>query len=578
MAKNDRIILDELIAEAARGKGGSNDGAFFQTYALGQLLKDLELSSDEIELGVVDGRDDGGIDAWYTLLDGEVLTDVADISIKRVTSKIDLLIFTCKHHDTYRLDPLLSLHTAILELLDLEREEADLARAYNEDLLAARSLFKDALVRTARFNPKLTFSFCYVSRGDAQVVGTALSVRATALVTAIGELFSNSSTTFSFVGAAEILEAQRRIKDFSAALKFEEGPISRGATNYLGLATIDEYFRFITDDAGNLRRYLFESNVRDYMGPNLVNSSITQTLRTARPAVEEDFWWLNNGITVIATQANVIGKELHLQNVQLVNGLQTTETIFAYRCANANSVDDRCVLIKILVTPKKELADRIILATNNQTKVDLASLRATDKIQRDIEDLLGLANWYYDRRKNYYQNQGKPTNRIVSMKYLVWAVLAVRLKEPSKSNRALPKYMHVDAQYRRIFDHRADINVFLAVIELCKAIEATMLQDNPPWQAISHRNYVTLYRFLYAALYVAGMTRSIHCSDGALIALSKQPIDTGVLAEVHRIVRDLSTRYRVEKGITRRLRRNAAFQDDALREAVRIRDPASHAG
>jgi hypothetical protein len=41
-----------------------------------------------------------------------------------------------------------------------------------------------------------------------------------------------------------------------------------------------------------------------------------------------DFWWLNNGITILATSATMVGKTLHLEDIQIVNGLQTTETIF----------------------------------------------------------------------------------------------------------------------------------------------------------------------------------------------------------------------------------------------------------
>ena len=83
---------------------------------------------------------------------------------------------------------------------------------------------------------------------------------------------------------------------------------------------MNEYFRFVTDSDGSLRRYLFESNVRDYMGTNYVNSSIESTLARGRSAADEDFWWLNNGVTVIASQATVVGKELHLENVQGFDG------------------------------------------------------------------------------------------------------------------------------------------------------------------------------------------------------------------------------------------------------------------
>ena len=177
MAKNDRVLLDEVISEAAKIRGVDTDGEFFQRFALEQLLKDRDLSADEIELGIVDGRDDGGIDAWYTMLDGELVTDADDLSGRRGANSVEVLIFTCKHHDTFRLDSTLSLFTTISELFDLTREHDNLSSTYNEELLASRALFKAVLIKTARFSPRVSFQFSYVSRGDSDLVGDAVRDR-----------------------------------------------------------------------------------------------------------------------------------------------------------------------------------------------------------------------------------------------------------------------------------------------------------------------------------------------------------------------------------------------------------------
>ncbi len=49
-----------------------------------------------------------------------------------------------------------------------------------------------------------------------------------------------------------------------------------------------------------------------------------------REAGSLDFWWLNNGVTILVTAATVVGRTIHLENIQIVNGLQTTETIFQF--------------------------------------------------------------------------------------------------------------------------------------------------------------------------------------------------------------------------------------------------------
>jgi hypothetical protein len=40
-----------------------------------------------------------------------------------------------------------------------------------------------------------------------------------------------------------------------------------------------------------------------------------------------DFWWLNNGVTILATGASVVGKSIQIEDIQIVNGLQTSESI-----------------------------------------------------------------------------------------------------------------------------------------------------------------------------------------------------------------------------------------------------------
>ncbi|MEW4565040.1 AIPR family protein [Bremerella sp. JC770] len=561
MAKNDRIILDQLIEDAAMTRSVPNDGEFFESFVLEQLLKDIDLSVDEIALGNVDGRDDGGIDAWYTVLDGELIVDGSDIPDRKSAGSISIHIFTCKHHDTFKQDAVVAIASSLRELLDLTTDESEMSDRYNEAVLSARETFQQVLLKTVKFNPRIEFQVSYVSRGDSSSVGESIEARSNVLVRDLNNLFSNCSTFFRYIGSAELLQACRKLKDFSAVLKFEEGPISRGPGDYLGLAKLTEYFKLATSEDGELRRYLFESNVRDYMGHTFVNVSIERTLDARLASNEEDFWWLNNGVTLLAQRANVVGKELHLENVQIVNGLQTTEAIYKHVASESDLIDDRAVLVKVLVTNDKALSDRIILATNNQNKVDPSSLRATDKIQRDIEDVLLSRGWFYDRRRNYHVNQGRPRNRIVSIPFMAWATLSVRLREAHACNRSRPKYMQSDTAYHRIFDERASVNVFLAVLELCKAVEREMHSRRMKVTPYSSRNYATVYRFQYAMCYVARKSMKRHCSDQEIIAMGNEELDFNVLDEVHNIIKECRSEFLKQNKTARKLHRHKPFAE-----------------
>lgn len=73
--------------------------------------------------------------------------------------------------------------------------------------------------------------------------------------------------------------------------------------------------------------------------------------------------------------------------------------------------DTRSILLKIIITNKKETMDTIIKSNNSHNPVPPALLRATHKVQRDIEDYFLANGYFYDRRKNYYRNQNKPIKK-----------------------------------------------------------------------------------------------------------------------------------------------------------------------
>ena len=67
---------------------------------------------------------------------------------------------------------------------------------------------------------------------------------------------------------------------------------------------------------GKLNARIFEPNVRDYLGArNQVNDDIRTTLKETAPI--EDFWWLNNGITIIATSCSLAGNKISIGDPEL---------------------------------------------------------------------------------------------------------------------------------------------------------------------------------------------------------------------------------------------------------------------
>jgi AIPR protein len=341
MAKNDRLLVDGIIDDriAAHLPSGKRDEAF-EYLVLEQIMKELELSADEILSGSIDGRQDGGIDGFFIVVNGHVLQDPESFVWPRTNSELRVYLITCKHHDTFKQTTLDAVVATLTEIFDFAIEDGDLGGAYSDALLRMRNNLKYAYRRLSPRLSNFSASIFYASRGDASEVGEEVRARATQIETIIKEYFGSCKAEFSFLGAAEIVQLHRKTPNYTLELPFVEA-LAKGE-RYVLLAQLSDYYRFVSDE-GKLRRYLFESNVRDFMGLNRVNEDIKATLENPESA---DFWWLNNGVTILATSAAITGKSIQLEDIQIVNGLQTSESIFRHFQGGSRPADQRCVLVQ----------------------------------------------------------------------------------------------------------------------------------------------------------------------------------------------------------------------------------------
>src|SRR5690606_11118980 len=99
------------------------------------------------------------------------------------------------------------------------------------------------------------------------------------------------------------------------------------------------------------------------------------------------------------------------------------------------------------------------------------SLRATEKIHRDIENYLGSFKLYYDRRKNFYKNEGKPIEKIVSINQLAQTVMAVLLRRPNDARARPSSLLKSEDDYQAVFSDAYPIAVYKVCAELNRRIE-----------------------------------------------------------------------------------------------------------
>ena len=468
MAKNDRIILDEILKQRqAEVDPNATPSGFFELFSAEQVLKDYDLSYDEIDSGLVGDGGDGGIDAIYVLVNGELVQEESDYSHLKKNITLDLIMMQAKTSTGFQETPVERFLTASEDILDLSKAPTSLGATYNESLVEAITRFRTVHNQLAAKFPTFRISYYYASKGDKP--DTNIKKKVEKLEAAVHRHFPSAEFSFTFLGASELLGLARRAPQTTYTLPLAENPISSaGQVGFVCLVRLRDYYSFISDSLGELRRSIFEANVRDYQGRTEVNDDIQHSLQEPH---EEDFWWLNNGITVLASKASQSGKALTIEDPQVVNGLQTSTEIFNY-CKKFNSEsDDRKILVRIIVPSEAESRDRIIKATNSQTAVQQASLRATDKVHRDIEEFLRPRGLFYDRRKNYYKNEGKPRDKIVGIPHLAQAVMAILLQRPDAARARPSSLLKKDEDYGRVFSESHPIEMYFACAEIMRRVE-----------------------------------------------------------------------------------------------------------
>jgi hypothetical protein len=108
---------------------------------------------------------------------------------------------------------------------------------------------------------------------------------------------------FEFWGCAQFVSSIRSYPRLDAIIEFSKH-FSTDDGSVVCLTNLNNFAAFLTDENGELKTHILEPNVRDYQGiGNPVNAEIRATLNDAENKIE--FWWLNNGITIIAEKCSI---------------------------------------------------------------------------------------------------------------------------------------------------------------------------------------------------------------------------------------------------------------------------------
>lgn len=373
--------IENLVSAHFRGKGGNNKNLALDGYDIGD-------SDDSVALAVAH------------FADSEDLTSLTETEAKRLLAALEGYL-----HD--------SLHGTFL----VDREESDPAYQLAMDL-------------RARGRAVTRYRLYFVT--DAQLTGRGRHLPSSELLGTpleyhIWDIQRLQQLQESKQGREELeIDVTEWLPEGLPALELRgEGDF----TTYLAAVP----GRVIADLYGRHGSRLLESNVRSFLsGRGKVNKGIKTTV-LKEPSM---FLAFNNGITATATgvKTSESGTVLSIQDLQIVNGGQTTASLFYVRreATPKTQLDHIHVQMKLVVVDQdraRDLVPSISRYANSQNRVSEADFFSNSPFHVRIENisrrLLAPAKpgvhfqtkWFYERTRGQYQNEKAKLSAAEQKKY-----------------------------------------------------------------------------------------------------------------------------------------------------------------
>ena len=459
----------------------------FERFSVAQILKDEDLSGDEIESGILGGGDDGGIDSMYFFVNRTLVEDETDIPEEAISER--LVIVQAKYENGFGENAILKMEAFARDLLDYSRNVNNMTYL-NPHVRDAIRLFRGGYDKILGKTHSMAVDFAYVSKSD-QPPNPKVLQRVENLKAYVRDQISYAKVEFAFWDCRTLLTAARHSPARTERMDYvREFTTNDGSA--VCLIKLGDLAALLRDESGEIRRAMLEPNVRAYQGEkNPTNTAIRETLQELN---QPEFWWLNNGVTIIAKSCSVTGGKLIVEQPEVVNGLQTSYEIFQHFTAQPDKRDSRSVLVRVIVPPNEQMRTKIIRATNLQTAISDISLHATDPIHFDIEERLRLYQLFYERRKGEYREAKKPAEQIVSMQTLARAVMAVVLQQPNNAYATPSRVLKNKNSFGQIFNHSYNRDLYVVCILLQRQVEKYLVGRGPELKDVRSiiRYYVTM--------------------------------------------------------------------------------------
>ncbi len=177
-------------------------------------------------------------------------------------SRLELWMVQAKRDTSFSESAIEKVADSCRRLLSLAEDEADLEQLYSTAVVTRTGFFRRALQVLAARHPQVTIRFVYATRGQLDTINTKVEIKARDLRRQFDEVVSGATGIVDFLGAAELWQRATAHPSYTMQLTYQENATS--GNSHVALVRLRDYLQFLADEHGDLRRHIFDWNVRDY--------------------------------------------------------------------------------------------------------------------------------------------------------------------------------------------------------------------------------------------------------------------------------------------------------------------------
>jgi len=404
--------MDEEVSKATSNK---EKGDRFLEWVVIRLL---DTSPDEIRNQITDGKDDEGIDAW---IKPDLESENGGV----------IQLIQCKYGESHENSKIIKFQEDVDKFLKSKLE--DIPRQDMKQLLV--------MIKKENLEPELI----YITNRETDFKSDTIKVKVFGFDQIVDKLWDE------LVGIPDGIQESIELEEL---MPYKD--------TIIGILSLSQLRKFVN----KTQSYIYESNIRKYLQRTKINKALKKTLENSANNV----FYFNNGITIVVKDFKIDGKNMTLLEPQIVNGAQTSQTIYEY--------------LPLITNVKGEVQVTIIKESNDTTRKDITQFRNSQNSVKG-KDLISLQAFHTGIRgqlKNfgfYYEQQAggwlfmKPQERAtyighdeyskyiqedhenkIQAKDAIQAMVAGIFENPTQPYSSIASFMPNGRHYPEVFDSK----------------------------------------------------------------------------------------------------------------------------